>query len=86
MQFRWFMIPSLYRSYDRSSNREQKDLPHGRYDWPEKSSESSASLSIIICVKSCGLREIIDGSGSSIFLRSNAYDISYELFIEDGPK
>lgn len=28
MQFRWFMIPSLYRLYDRSSNGEQKDLLH----------------------------------------------------------
>lgn len=26
VQFRWFMIPSLYRLYDRSSNGEQKDL------------------------------------------------------------
>lgn len=28
VQFRWFMIPSLYRLYDRSSNGEQKDLLH----------------------------------------------------------
>lgn len=86
VQFRWFTIPSLYRSYDRSSNREQKDLPYGRYYWPEKSSKSSTSCLLLFVWNHVDYEKSYTEVDLIYFWEVTFMIYHIQLFIEDRPK